>query len=256
MSQDEKCFRRRLLAWYSHSNRDFCWRQETTSTFVILLAEFLLRKTRAESVDSALPAIVTRYPDVTALARADAGELARLLRPLGLQNLRAGALVAIAKSLIEHHDGRVPDQANELLSLPHIGRYAANAILCFAHRRNRAIVDANIARIYGRAFGLDVPAEIHKANELWSFAQQMLPRAGFRVYNWAMLDLGGLVCRARRPLCHECPVSLMCLAHLAGRCGCSSKLQLAATKRRTHAEDPMATKKKSIRAIYRSGVHR
>lgn len=213
-------FRRLLLSWASGSRRSFLWREGTASPYVVLVAEALLRKTRAESVEGVLRRLVRRYPRVTSLARARRKDVSGLLRPLGLHRIRTAALLGTARTVVGKYGGRVPRREKDLLELPHIGRYSANAILCFAYGRSRAIVDSNVARIYHRVFGVAAPLEIHKADELWRFARSLLPRRRVQEFNWALLDLGGLICTARRPRCGECPARRMCCAHLSGTCGC------------------------------------
>lgn len=166
--------------------------------------------------------LLARYPNLPSLARARARDVERTLRPLGLHRMRARALVAAARAIVQRFAGEVPRLEGDLLTLPHVGRYAANAVLCFAHRQRRAVIDANVARVYHRVFGTPVPVEIHKADALWRFADAMLPRRGARGFNWALLDLGGLICTARRPRCGECPLAQSCAAHIGGTCGCGA----------------------------------
>ena len=79
--------------------------------------------------------------------------MASLLRPLGVQNVRAQALIDIA----EAYTGEgIPSNEELLLELPYVGRYAANAAPCFAFDEQRAIVDANVVRAFNRAFGMEL----------------------------------------------------------------------------------------------------
>lgn len=179
--------------------------------FGVLLTEILLSRTRAEIVDPVAQSLVARYSSPERLASESTANLERLLRPLGLQRKRAGQLRGCASQLIERHHGRVPRRLHDLLNLPGVGMYAAHAVSCFAHRRRCAVVDANVARIYSRYFGLgQVPARLATAHELWDVAREMLPSRRVRAFNWALLDLGAAVCTPRAPRCKCCPLARGC----------------------------------------------
>ncbi len=191
------------------------------SAFEVLVTEVLLARTRAEAVERVAPALLERYPDAKCLARGQKGEVERLLRPLGLFRKRTRALIGCARMLAERHDGAVPRAHKSLVALPYVGRYAANAIGCFAFGERRPIVDANVARVLTRVFGVKrEAADLASAEALWRLGERLLPVTRVRDYNWALLDLGGLVCTAARPSCAECPVAELCGNHRSRRCGC------------------------------------
>lgn len=184
--------------------------------------------------------LLRHCPDLDTLAQSKVSTVERLLRPIGLHRVRARALVTAARTLVRKYQAQIPDCEEALLALPHVGRYGANAVLCFAYHQRRAVIDANVARIYHRVFGTPVPIEIHKAEELWKFARAMLPQTGVREFNWALLDLGGLICMARNPCCSQCPLVRNCMAHQNGTCGCSdaasfSKNKVARTIKMRHS---------------------
>lgn len=203
---------RRLRNWYCSRARDFPWRHER-DPFRIFVAEMLLRKTRAEAVTPVYLKLVDRWSGPSQLAAADPSELAGLLRPLGLHNVRTNALIDAAAIMAERYAGLVPRDSVALQALPHAGRYVANATLCFAFGERRPVVDSNVARVFSRAFAATVPREIHKADEIWEFAYELLPSGALAVkqHNWALLDLGALLCIPRAPRCAACPIRSDCL---------------------------------------------
>lgn len=161
-------------------------------------------------VDAVLPSLIARYPCPEAMASANAEELSRLLRPLGLNRVRATALIEVARRICEEHRGRIPDDERALLNLPHVGRYTANAVLCFAYGHDVPVVDANVARVLSRLYRVPRPVEIHRADWLWDLAARLVPPGHAREFNWALLDLAGLVCLPRSPRCWDCPLSELC----------------------------------------------
>lgn len=182
----------------------------------MLVTEMLLRKTRAESVEPIVTELFRCHPDLPSLAQADIAELEGLLRPLGLHRIRARAIMEVSRRLLAERGGQVPEDYEALLSLPHVGRYVANAVLLFAFGQPRPIVDANVVRLFERYFRIPRPIEVHKADPLWELAERLTPAEQPEAFAWGMLDLGAAVCTPRRPACGRCPLRHACWAFNAG----------------------------------------
>lgn len=197
------CFRENLLDWADDNLRTFPWR-ETDEPYRILIAEFLLQRTQAKQVEPVYEHFINHYPNFRSLSGVKADELADILRPLGLQNKRSTALVGIANRL---RSETVPRNLADLMNLPYIGRYGANAVLCFAFDEARPIVDRNIIRIYDRVFDLELD---YRSDEAWDFAEWMLPGSEVQLYNFALLDFGAQVCSAP-PDCGVCFANGYCI---------------------------------------------
>lgn len=195
--QEIEDFRSELLIWASDNLRSFPWR-ETSDPYEILIAEILLQKTAAEKVDSIYEEFLSTYPTLTDLAEADREELADIIYSLGFQNQRSKALISIGQIL----DGSgVPDHDEHLLELPYVGRYAANATLCFAFGEPRPIVDANVVRVYNRIFDTDFN---YRDEAAWQFAAEVLPEANAWEFNLAILDFAAEICAPKSPNCEDC----------------------------------------------------
>lgn len=194
-------FRRNLLQWASGAGRQFFWRERPVSPYEILVVEILLSRTRAEAVQPVALRLIEQFPTAQALAIADAEAVERIVYSLGLYRKRAGRLVSCAQTLVERYGGRVPSRLEELTEFPYVGRYAANAVMCFAYGQRRPVIDANVSRVHQRVFSLPrPPARLSSAHDLWEFATAVLPRKHVKEFNWALLDLGGTICipRCRR----------------------------------------------------------
>lgn len=199
MSQQQviEDFRSELLSWASDNLRTFCWR-ETTDPYEILIAEILLQKTAAEKVEPIYEEFLSAYPSLTELAEADRDELADIIYSLGFQNQRSKALISIGQTL---RSSGVPDDAERLLKLPYVGRYATNATLCFAFGEPRPIVDANVVRVYNRIFDTDFK---YRDEEAWQFAEKVFPETDAWEFNLAILDFAAEICAPKTPHCEEC----------------------------------------------------
>lgn len=201
-----------LLEWYQQNGRRFPWRTDasTVAPFKVLVAELLLQKTRAENVEGIYKRLVSEYPDPASIVKASLAEIQNKIEPLGLHRLRARRLKKICEILMDEFEGRVPPREDDLMKMPGIGPYIANAVLCFAFNRDVPLVDVNIVRIMKRMFSLKLPVEPWKKKSLWERVGALIPENRAKEFNYALLDLGSLVCTPRNPRCQTCPLSKFC----------------------------------------------
>jgi A/G-specific adenine glycosylase len=212
---DPAWLRRRLLSWFRDCGRSFPWR-DTTDPYVVLIAELLLQRTRADLVEPVFNRFIASYPDACQLARADPIDVVELLRPLGFLH-RSARLPGLARALVEEHGGRVPKSFPALMDLPGVGRYVANAVLALAFKERRPLLDPSVLRVLARVFGRESPRPRPRDDEqMWAFVDELSPRRGAREFNLALVDLGAIVCRRRRPRCYECPLQTRCRAFAEG----------------------------------------
>lgn len=199
-----------MLAWYKKNLRHYPWRLEN-DPYKILIAEIMLQQTNADKVEPVYTEFISKYQSINILVQSDIQDLKALLSPLGL-DYRAERLKNIAEKLVIEHSGAVPGTEKSLLSLPGIGRYVSNAVLCFAYSKRVALVDVNTVRLYGRVFNFQSQKNRPRDdNKTWEFAIQMLPRVNFKEYNLALLDFSSIICLAKKPHCVRCTVSSICL---------------------------------------------
>lgn len=200
-----------LVDWHQTHGRDYPWRI-TSDPWLILLAEMCLRRTKANKVASVFDDLATLAPTPTALLDS-AGDVKHLLDSLGLR-WRIENVIETA-SFIEAQGGRVPSAPSALMDLPGVGAYVANAVMCFGFGRRAVLIDTNTTRITTRLFGRTAPVRRWQTRiDLLSLAGDEGPNAEF---NYALLDLGALVCKARSPNCEACPLSSQCALARAGR---------------------------------------
>ena len=183
------------------------WRKYRTP-YRIFLAEMLLVRTRTDVVARLFEQVATRYPTVHALAEADEEELRRLLRPLGLSK-RIPYLIKAARYVCENCGGEIPREVEELLKVPGIGSYTAVAIATFAYGESGVPADVNILRFVSRLTGLEMKHATKGSAEL----RELLPllsehNVGLSAED--LLDFTRLVCKPRKPRCHDCSLQGYC----------------------------------------------
>ena len=201
-------FRDRLLIWSKEYLRDYPWRK-TSNPYNILIAEFFLQKTDADTVAPIYESFLVRYPTLDLLVAADVGDIADLMKPLGLF-FRAERLSRTAQAIAERYGGKVPQTESELLKLPGIGNYTARAILSQAFDLPAAVMDTNVARILERFFGIKGERVKSRCKILWGSADRIAPKTNVGHWNLTLLDFGALICTARSPKCSKCPLALKC----------------------------------------------
>ena len=201
-----------LLQWYSTSQRDLPWRS-TSDAYAILVSEIMLQQTQVERVLPKYFQFLAAFPTLADLAAAPTAEVIKVWVPLGY-NSRAVRLQAIAHQVLADFGGQIPASIDELLRLKGIGRYTAGAIACFAYHRQVATVDTNIYRVLHRIFlGLEHPEPQITTEQMFSFAEQVLPPGEAFNWNQALMDLGATICTSANPQCARCPLQEQCRAY-------------------------------------------
>jgi len=214
MGDQSRVFVRKLLIWYKKAARCLPWR-DTRNPYAILVSEFMLQQTQVSRVLEYYPRFMARFPTIDKLARARPKAVMEQWEGLGYY-ARARNLHALARVVSKTHDGRLSDNPDELQELPGVGRYTAGAVACFAYEKPVPAVDTNVRRVLTRVFG---NAKVGMPNaELWELASRLTPKHGKRAwrFNQAMMELGALVCTARKPKCPQCPVNRHCAAVRSG----------------------------------------
>ncbi len=205
-----------MLGWYRAHRRDLPWRR-TRDPYRIWISEIMLQQTRVAAVLEHYARFTARFPTVRSLADADEAEVLAQWSGLGYYR-RARMMHQAAKAVVADHDGRFPETAEELLSLPGIGAYTAAAVASIAFGEAVAVVDGNVERVLTRVAALDAEAADGAGKQPSALAKQIRELAGQLVdpqspsdFNQAMMELGATICLPRSPLCLQCPVQSLCL---------------------------------------------
>ena len=196
-----------LLRWYRKNGRSLPWRNEK-DPYRILVSEVMLQQTQVSRVLIKYPEFLAKYPTFRRLARARTSDVIRAWRGMGYNN-RALRLRSLAQTVVRDFGGSLPSTIEALQNLPGIGRYTAHAIGCFAFEQRVPIVDTNIVRVFNRLF----PARQHsprQTREIWTLAEDKLPRSNVHDWNQGLMDLGAMICTVSIPRCDVCPLKAYC----------------------------------------------
>jgi A/G-specific adenine glycosylase len=206
-----------LLAWYDRERRILPWRAApgvAPDPYRVWLSEIMLQQTTVKAVLPRYASFLRRWPDVTALAAAELGEVLASWAGLGYY-ARARNLHACAREVVSRHGGRFPAAETELRTLPGIGDYTAAAIAAIAFGAGATPIDGNIERVVARLFAVATRLPAAKP-EIRSLALALTPDERAGDFAQAMMDLGATLCSPRRPACGLCPVVSGCAGHAQG----------------------------------------
>ncbi len=149
-----------------------------------------------------------RFPDVNALAEAPVEEIEAIVHPCGLGNSKARDISACMRMLRDEYGGRVPDDFDELLKLPGVGRKSANLIMGDVFKKPAIVTDTHCIRIVNRIGLVDHIKEPKKVEmELW----KLIPPEEGNDFCHRLVNLGRDICTARTtPFCERCPLNDIC----------------------------------------------
>jgi len=212
---DPGALAKRLTKWFSAHQRDLPWRG-TTDPYAVWVSEVMLQQTRVETVQRYWDAFLRRFPTVERLASAQQSEVLEAWSGLGYYR-RARLLHRGAQHVVQELQGELPRRAEELLTVPGIGRYTAGALASIAFDEPAPAVDGNVARVMSRIDAVqDVAQQPAAAARHWPRVAAIVAAGRPRVLTQALMELGATVCTPRSPTCLTCPVRTLCRAHALG----------------------------------------
>ncbi len=209
-----------LVAWQKvHGRKHLPW-QNTRDPYRVWLSEIMLQQTQVSTVLAYYAKFLENFPTVADLAAAPQDKVMGLWSGLGYYS-RARNLHQCAKDVVSRFGGEFPSTAEDLITLPGIGRSTAAAVASFCFSERVAIMDGNVKRVLTRVWGYADDLSVAKNEKvLWPMAQEALPTRNLQNamprYSQAIMDLGATVCLPRKPHCDECPVQTQCKAYALG----------------------------------------
>lgn len=159
-------------------------------------------------VNQVVKGLFEKYPDVDTLAEAPVEEIEKIVRPCGLGNSKARDISACMKMLKEEYGGKVPDQFEELLKLPGVGRKSANLIMGDVFGKPAIVADTHCIRLTNRMGLVDQMKDPKKVEmELW----KIIPPEEGSGFCHRLVWHGREICTARtRPYCDKCCIKDIC----------------------------------------------
>ena len=204
---------RQLLAWYRRNQRSLPWRK-TSDPYRIWISEIMLQQTQVDTVIPYYHRFLKAFPTVSSLARASLQDVLKVWENLGYYS-RARNIHTAARMIVEKFGGQIPDNWEEIKTLPGVGQYSAGAILSIAYGQALPAMDGNARRILCRLFAIRKPVDdTREQKQLQVLAASLIPLKHPGDFNQTLMDLGATICKAKNPDCARCPVANLCQARL------------------------------------------
>jgi A/G-specific adenine glycosylase len=211
MGNGSKVSHQLIKKWHFY-RRDFLWRH-APSPYKIMIAEFMLQRTKAEQVEPVYKKFLDQFPDIFTLAKAREGEISGFTKNLGLHK-RGKTFLLSSKYIVDHCRGIFPLKRQALLEIPGIGDYIAGALLTVCFNKPEYVIDSNIARFINRYWGLNLKGEIRRKKEIIKRARELFNYSDTRNLLFALLDFTALVCKPLKPDHGNCVLSKTCAYNL------------------------------------------
>ena len=202
---------KKILKWYDLNKRSLPWRKNASlekRQYYTLVSEFMLQQTQVVTVIPYFNQFIKKIPNLKSLAKVQDKKLIKLWEGLGYYS-RARNLKKTAQIIIKNYKGKLPDNFEDLVSLPGIGNYTSSAILAIAFNKAYIPLDGNIERVLKRYLYLKKNKEIQKENLLQKKTIFGVSSRSSE-YAQALMELGALICKPTKPLCNQCPISRKC----------------------------------------------
>lgn len=200
------------MNWYHKQGRKHLPWQQNKTPYSVWISEIMLQQTQVATVIPYYQRFMESFPTITSLANADEDNVLHHWTGLGYY-ARARNLHKAAKTIVNEHNGIFPEEIENVIALPGIGRSTAGAILSLSLNQHHPILDGNVKRVLARNYlveGYNGLAKFEKS--LWQLSEILTPSTDTGFYTQAMMDLGATVCTRSKPNCEQCPVKTSCLA--------------------------------------------
>jgi endonuclease-3 len=196
----------RIFQILSHHNANPKTELEYKNDFTLLVAVILSAQATDISVNLATKHLFAIYDTPEKILQLGEDGLKNYIKSIGLFNSKAKNIIALCKILINNHQAKIPDNFEELIKLPGVGRKTANVVLNCLFGKSTIAVDTHVFRVSKR-LGLakgNTPAVVER--ELLRIIDKKWQAFA---HHWLILH-GRYICKARKPACIICPIKKYC----------------------------------------------
>lgn len=178
----------------------------TNDPFYVLISTVLSQRTRDDVTIPTTEKLFQVYDSPEAMAGADPEDIERLIKDVGFYRVKSQRIIAISRILLEEYEGKVPDNMDDLLKLPGVGRKTANCVLTYAFRKDAIAVDTHVHRISNRLGLVTTKTPEETEVEL----EHVVPRELWQYVNELLVRFGQEICRPVSPKCDVCVLEDLC----------------------------------------------
>ena len=174
--------------------------------FQLLIATIMSAQCTDRQVNKVTKDLFRHYPDPKSLSRASLDHIKKLIFSTGFYNNKAKNIKACAEAVMQRYQGSMPENINDLVTLPGVGRKTANVVLSVAFGHQTIVVDTHVFRV-SRRLGLTNETDPVKVE----FAlMEVIPEPSWNDFSLQLIYFGREICDARKPRCPDCPLYEIC----------------------------------------------
>lgn len=174
--------------------------------FELLIGVILSAQCTDKKVNEITPGLFKKYKTPKGFATADTAALERDIRPTGFYKNKTKSIQNCCRALVEEHMSKLPDDLDELVKLPGVGRKSANAIRVHAFGKPGIVVDTHMLRVAER-LGFTKGKNADKVEESLN---ELVPKAKWSQFSNVINIHGRRICTAKKPQCPVCPIRHLC----------------------------------------------
>lgn len=181
--------------------------------FHLLLAVILSAQCTDKRVNMVTPALFEAFPDAATLAASNPETVYEYIRSVSYPNNKTRSLLGAARTIVEEFGGEIPDNIDDLMRIPGVGRKTANVMLAVVWNHAAMAVDTHVFRVserIGLTTGSRTPLETERAL-VANIPEEQIPMA----HHWLILH-GRYTCKARKPDCLNCTLTEVCRYYQKG----------------------------------------
>ncbi len=181
-------------------------KERTNDPYKILISTVLSLRTQDKTTHKAAERLFKVADTPQKMVGLSEEEIEKLIYPVGFYRTKAKNIKKISEILLKEYNGRVPDDLDELLKLPGVGRKTANLVITLGYGKLGICVDTHVHRISNRLGIVKTKTPFETEMEL----RKILPKKWWIEYNDMLVSLGQTICRPIRPKCDICPLRDYC----------------------------------------------
>ena len=178
-----------------------------TKDYEFLIAVMLSAQTTDKSVNQATAVLFSKYKTLEELANADLSDVTFIIRHLGMFQVKARNVISIAKILLNKHDGRVPNDPDDLLAMPGVGNKTKNCVLAELYNEPLLAIDTHMQRVGKR---LGIAGEKDSVEKIEQNYMSFIPKERVVKSNHQIIWFGRYFCKAMSPECANCKIRQYC----------------------------------------------
>jgi len=179
---------------------------ETSGPFSILIGTILSARTKDENTAKVVKKLFSKYKSPQELAKAKIKNVEKIIKSIGFYHVKSKRIIDVASIISSEYKGKVPNDFEELLKLPGVGRKTANCVLVYAFDNPAIPVDTHVHRISNR-LGLVQT----KTPEETEFAlMKKIPKKHWLEINDTFVMYGQNICKPISPMCDVCKIKNIC----------------------------------------------